>query len=101
MHVAHRLHIVLLAFVELFVEQFDLNVQGVDITIQHTDVVADSVDGTALVGNLGIDHLKILQTLLDVLAVGLQFTLLFLNLALQLLALALQAFDGGLLTLGF
>ena len=63
--------------------------------------MADGIDGAALVGNLGIDYLQVFKAFLDVLAVGLKLTLLFLNLALQLLALGLKSFYRRLLTSGF
>ena len=96
MHIAKRLQIVLLTLVESLLQHRHLNVQGVDITTQHADVVTNGVNGAAFVGNLGIDNLQVLKPLLHILAVGLQLALLLLNLLLQLLTLILKTLHRGL-----
>ena len=55
-----------------------------DITIESSDIPSDGINRTTLIGDLIIDHHQVLQALLHILFVGLQTTLLFLNLLTHL-----------------
>ena len=91
MHVTHRLHIVLLTFVQLCLQQIQLSTQALYLYIKVRDVMANGINGATLALNLSIDNHQILQTLAHVFLVGTEQLLLLLNFLLNLLALILQS----------
>ena len=99
-HIAHRLDIALLTLIKLVVEHLHLRLQHLNITFQTRNVHTDIINRLTLVGNLIVDHQKVLQTFLDVLFVSSQLTLLLLNLLAHLLLFLLEALHSHLLLLG-
>ena len=95
MQVTHRLHITLLALIQLRLEVVKLLTEVFYFRIERGDILTDSVDGTAFSFYLRIDYHQVLQTLLHILLVGLQALLLFLDLLLNLLTLVLQGLHAG------
>ena len=89
-HITHRLLEALLTLVEFMFEYLQLSLKYMDVTIQTGDIPSDGVNRTTLIGNLVVDHHQVLQTFLHVLLVGLQTTLLFLNLLSYLCLFVLQ-----------
>ena len=89
MHIAHRLHIILLVLLKFCLQQVELCEQQLYLHIERRDIMLDSVNGTTLALYLAIQNHQVVQTLLHVLLVIVQPTLLLLNLLLYLLTLLL------------
>ena len=60
MHVAHRLHVTLLALLKFCLKGVELVVENVDIPVESGDVLSDGVYGATLVCNLIVDDQEVL-----------------------------------------
>ena len=94
MHIPHRLPETLLTLLQFLGECLQLVLKHMDVTIKTADILTDGVDGLPFVGNLiGEDH-QILQPFLHIALIGLQSSLLHLNLLANLSLFVLQRLDG-------